>query len=62
MLVSTTVIKSKLFEAGNGLMFHSTLDDNDDVLVCTLEGDLRHIDKFKYQKDRRYIIKKDNRH
>jgi hypothetical protein len=53
LLVTTSVIKSRLFDAGYGLMYHSNLVDNDDVLVCTMEGVLKEIGTFKYQKDRR---------
>ena len=55
LLVTTTIVNSRLFEGGQGLMFHSELEDNEDVLVCTLEGVLKHIGRFRFQKDRRYI-------
>ena len=55
VLVFTSVIESRLPDAGKGLMFHSTFEDNEDILVCTLEGDLVEIGQFRWQKDRRLV-------
>jgi hypothetical protein len=46
-------MKSKLTGGGNGLWFFSGLEDNQDVLICTLEGVLKHFGRLRYQKDRR---------
>ncbi len=54
VLVTTKVIKSNLLGgAGYGLMFLSDYEDNEDVLICTLEGVLKNIGLLRYQKDRR---------
>ncbi len=52
-LVSTSVKESRQPGGGSGLFFHSDKLDNEDVLVCTLEGVLKDFGTFKYQKKRR---------
>ena len=43
IIVLLSVVQSRLPDAGYRLMFHSTFDDNENILVCTFEGDLREI-------------------
>jgi hypothetical protein len=50
------VIKSKIPGGGQGLLYHNSNDQGEDeMLLCVIQGNLKHVSNLSNQKDRRYV-------
>ncbi len=50
------MIKSKIPGGGQGLLYHNINDQGEnEMLLCVIQGNLKHVSNLSNQKDRRYV-------